>query len=114
MLLLMPMVQTLVFSKCSWTIGAIKPWSEKALKVHRFLRKVHRECHNASKHCDGEEAIGDPWMLHETILKVTESIEVTSFNVAISQMMTLKSLQKMDYSVNTKKLLQLLTFCPFG
>jgi len=29
-------------------LEAVKPWSEKGIEgVHRFLRKVHRECHNS-------------------------------------------------------------------
>ena len=98
-------------------LEAVKPWSEKGIEgVHRFLRKVHRECHDASKHYDGEETNKETLrILHETILKVTEAIEDLRFNVAISQMMILGNhLQKVDsYSVDTaKKLLQLLA--PFA
>ena len=98
-------------------LEAVKPWSEKGIEgVHRFLRKVHRECHYASKHYDGEETNKETLrILHETILKVTEAIEDLRFNVAISQMMILGNhLQKVDsYSVDTaKKLLQLLA--PFA
>jgi leucyl-tRNA synthetase len=98
-------------------LEAVKPWSEKGIEgVHRFLRKVHRECFRQDKHKDGEEHDKETLkVLHETILKVTEAIEGLRFNVAISQMMILiNHLQKLDsYSTNTAKtLLQLLA--PFA
>jgi len=98
-------------------LEAVKPWSEKGIEgVHRFLRKVHRECHNSEKHSSEEETNKDTLkVLHETILKVTEAIEDLRFNVAISQMMILiNHLQKVDsYSIDTAKaLLQLLA--PFA
>jgi leucyl-tRNA synthetase len=94
-------------------LEAVKPWSEKGIEgVHRFLRKVHRECLNPKKHIDGEETNKETLrVLHETILKVTEAIEDLRFNVAISQMMILiNQLQKAEYySLDTiKSLLQLL------
>ena len=98
-------------------LEAVKPWSEKGIEgVHRFLRKVHRECHNSEKHSSEEETNKDTLkVLHETIFKVTEAIEDLRFNVAISQMMILiNHLQKVDcYSIETAKaLLQLLApFC---
>ena len=96
---------------------AVKPWSEKGIEgVHRFLRKVHRECLHSDKHTSGEESNKETLkVLHETILKVTEAIEDLRFNVAISQMMILiNHLQKMEsYSIETaKSLLQLLA--PFA
>ena len=98
-------------------LEAVKPWSEKGIEgVHRFLRKVHRECHNSEKHSSEEETNKDTLkVLHETIFKVTEAIEDLRFNVAISQMMILiNHLQKVDsYSIDTvKALLQLLA--PFA
>ena len=98
-------------------LEAVKPWSEKGIEgVHRFLRKVHRECLHADKHSQGkEDNKGTLKVLHETILKVTEAIEDLRFNVAISQMMILiNHLQKSDsYSIETAKiLLQLLA--PFA
>ena len=98
-------------------LEAVKPWSEKGIEgVHRFLRKVHRECLRPEKHKPGEENNKETLkILHETILKVTDSIEGLRFNVAISQMMILiNHLQKVDsYSINTvKALLQLLA--PFA
>ena len=98
-------------------LEAVKPWSEKGIEgVHRFLRKVHRECLRPEKHKPDEENNKETLkILHETILKVTDSIEGLRFNVAISQMMILiNHLQKVDsYSINTvKALLQLLA--PFA
>ena len=98
-------------------LEAVKPWSEKGIEgVHRFLRKVHRECLRSDKHTSGEESNKETLkVLHETILKVTEAIEDLRFNVAISQMMILiNQLQKAEsYSQESlKALLQLLA--PFA
>ena len=98
-------------------LEAVKPWSENGIEgVHRFLRKVHRECLRTDKHLPGEEKDTDTLrLLHETILKVTEAIEDLRLNVAISQMMILTNhLQKAEsYSVESAKaLLQLLA--PFA
>ena len=105
------------FLKCS-----LAPWKQlnhgvKGIEgVHRFLRKVHRECLRPKKHNSAEESSKETLkVLHETILKVTEAIEDLRFNVAISQMMILVNhLQKIDsYSIDTLKvLLQLLA--PFA
>ncbi len=98
-------------------LEAVKPWSEKGIEgVHRFLRKVHRECLRTEKHSQAKEDNKETLkVLHETILKVTEAVEDLRFNVAISQMMILiNHLQKVDsYSIDTAKtLLQLLA--PFA
>ena len=98
-------------------LEAVKPWSEKGIEgVHRFLRKVNRECLRKDKHFSGEETDKETLrLLHETILKVTEAVEDLRFNVAISQMMILANhMQKVEnYSVESAKtLLQLLA--PFA
>ena len=98
-------------------LEAVKPWSEKGIEgVHRFLKKVHRECLQTDKHLQDQESNKETLkVLHETILKVTEAIEDLRFNVAISQMMILvNQLQKSEgYSLDTiKTLLQLLA--PFA
>ena len=98
-------------------LEAVKPWSEKGIEgVHRFLRKVNRECLRKDKHLSGEETNKETLrLLHETILKVTEAVEDLRFNVAISQMMILTNhMQKVEnYSVESAKtLLQLLA--PFA
>jgi leucyl-tRNA synthetase len=98
-------------------LEAVKPWSEKGIEgVHRFLRKVNRECLREDKHLSGEETDKETLrMLHETILKVTDATEDLRFNVAISQMMILTNhLQKAEsYSIESvRTLLQLLA--PFA
>jgi len=98
-------------------LEAVKPWSEKGIEgVHRFLRKVNRECLRKDKHLPGEETDKETLrLLHETILKVTEAVEDLRFNVAISQMMILANhMQKVEnYSIESAKtLLQLLA--PFA
>ena len=94
-------------------LEAVKPWSEKGIEgVHRFLKKVFREANAAEKHSTSEESNPETLrLLHETILKVTDSIDDLRFNVAISQMMILANqLQKVEsFSLETiKTLLQLL------
>ena len=43
-------------------LEAVKPWSEKGIEgVHRFLRKVHRECLNCKKHTEGKKPIKKPF-----------------------------------------------------
>jgi leucyl-tRNA synthetase len=98
-------------------LEAVKPWSEKGIEgVHRFLRKIHRECLNNKKHLVAEEINKETLrLLHETILKVSDAIRDLRFNVAISQMMILANhLQKAEnFSLDTvKSLLQLLA--PFA
>jgi leucyl-tRNA synthetase len=98
-------------------LEAVKPWSEKGIEgVHRFLKKVHRECLQTEKHLQDEESDKETLkVIHETILKVTEAIEDLRFNVAISQMMILiNQLQKAEaYSKNSiQVLIQLLA--PFA
>ena len=98
-------------------LEAVKPWSEKGIEgVHRFLRKVNRECLSSEKHKIEEESNKETLKeLHQTILKVTDAIEGLRFNVAISQMMIMiNHLQKVDfYSIETvKTFLQLLA--PFA
>jgi leucyl-tRNA synthetase len=83
-------------------LEAMKPWNPKGIEgVHRFLRKVWREC------VDAEGAIGPrisataslstetERIFHGTIKKVGDDIEGLHFNTAISQMMILlNALQK--------------------
>ena len=98
-------------------LEAVKPWSEKGIEgVHRFLKKVHRECLQTEKHLQDEESNKETLkVLHETILKVTEAIEDLRFNVAISQMMILiNQLQKVEsYSKESIKILTQL-LAPFA
>jgi len=83
-------------------LEAMKPWNPKGIEgVHRFLKKVWREC------LDAEGAINpritanatlspeSEKLLHETIKKVGEDYENLRFNTAISQLMILvNALQK--------------------
>ena len=98
-------------------LEAVKPWSEKGIEgVHRFLKKVHRECLQTEKHLQDQESNKETLkVLHETILKVTEAIEDLRFNVAISQMMILiNQLQKVEsYSKESIKILTQL-LAPFA
>jgi len=98
-------------------LEAVKPWSEKGIEgVHRFLKKVYRECISTEKHyLEDESDKLTRRLLHETIHKVTESIEDLKFNVAISQMMIfVNHLQKTkSYSIDSiKDLIKLLS--PFA
>ena len=96
-------------------LEAVKPWSEKGIEgVHRFLRKVHRECLHADKHSQGkEDNKGTLKVLHETILKVTEAIEDLRFNVAISQMMILINHLKRVILIPLKRQKYYSTASPF-
>ncbi|BET67668.1 leucine--tRNA ligase [Opitutales bacterium ASA1] len=85
-------------------LEAMKPWSSHGIEgVHRFLRKIWRECvgedgGRAAKISDAPESSPDTLrVLHETIKKVTEDLDALRFNTAISQMMILcNHLQKVD------------------
>ncbi len=83
-------------------LEAMKPWNTNGIEgVHRFLKKIWREC------LDAEGVVGPriadagslspeaDKILHETIKKVGEDTEALKFNTAISQMMILgNALQK--------------------
>jgi leucyl-tRNA synthetase len=83
-------------------LEAMKPWNPKGIEgVHRFLRKVWRECLaedgtvNPRVSDTGTLSSGTEKLLHETIKMVGEHIETLRFNTAISQMMILvNALQK--------------------
>jgi leucyl-tRNA synthetase len=72
-------------------LEAMKPWSSKSVEgITRFLDRVWR----LYTHEDGSLALGGGEaslelrrVLHQTIRKVTEDVEVLKFNTAISQMM---------------------------
>ncbi|HEY8996052.1 MAG TPA: leucine--tRNA ligase [Lacunisphaera sp.] len=83
-------------------LEAMKPWNPKGIEgVHRFLKKVWREC------LDAEGAVNPrvvatasltaetEKLLHETIKKVGDDYDALRFNTAISQLMILvNALQK--------------------
>ena len=83
-------------------LEAMKPWNPKGIEgVHRFLRKVWRECLNEEGavnpriSADARLSVETDKLLHETIRKVGNDIEGLHFNTAISQMMILaNALQK--------------------
>jgi leucyl-tRNA synthetase len=83
-------------------LEAMKPWNPKGIEgVHRFLRKVWRECLaedgavNPRLAAAGALTADTEKLRHETIKKVGEDIEGLRFNTAISQMMILvNALQK--------------------
>ncbi len=83
-------------------LEAMKPWNPQGIEgVHRFLRKVWRECLaedgtvNPRVGDTGALSAGTEKLLHETIKMVGEHIETLRFNTAISQMMILvNALQK--------------------
>ncbi|HWA28462.1 MAG TPA: leucine--tRNA ligase [Lacunisphaera sp.] len=83
-------------------LEAMKPWNTKNIEgVHRFLKKVWRECLDAEGAVNARIKDGGALspeadkVLHETIKKVGEDTEALKFNTAIAQMMTLiNTLQK--------------------
>ena len=83
-------------------LEAMKPWNPQGIEgVHRFLRKVWRECLDPEGAvsprlvADGSLSREAEKVLHETIRKVGDDIEGLRFNTAISQMMILlNALQK--------------------
>ncbi len=83
-------------------LEAMKPWNTKNIEgVHRFLKKIWRECLDAEGAVNPRISDGGALspeaekVLHETIKKVGEDTEALKFNTAISQMMILgNALQK--------------------
>ena len=61
---------SLVFRNVSWSLEAVKPWSEKGIEgVHRFLRKVHRDVIIRKTFSEEETNKDTLKVLHETIFK---------------------------------------------
>jgi leucyl-tRNA synthetase len=83
-------------------LEAMKPWNPKGIEgVHRFLKKIWRECLDAEGAVNPRISAGatataeTEKLLHETIKKVGEDYEALRFNTAISQLMILvNALQK--------------------
>ncbi len=103
-------------------LEAMKPWSSHGIEgVHRFLRRIWRECVGedggpAAGLADGPEQSPETLrILHETIRKVTEDLEALRFNTAISQMMIFcNHIQKVDtMSIETARVLVQL-IAPFA
>ncbi|MBI3885678.1 MAG: leucine--tRNA ligase [Opitutae bacterium] len=84
-------------------LEAMKPWNPKGIEgVHRFLRKVWRECidQDGAVHArisaDATLPPDAEKLLHESIKKVGEDFEALRFNTAISTLMILlNALQKL-------------------
>jgi len=96
-------------------LEAMKPWNPKGIEgVHRFLRKVWRECLNeegaVNSRISTEAALSTETikLLHETIKKVGEDIEGMRFNTAISQMMILVNALQKEQSLPLSAMLDLL------
>ncbi|HEX2862513.1 MAG TPA: class I tRNA ligase family protein, partial [Lacunisphaera sp.] len=83
-------------------LEAMKPWNPKGIEgVHRFLKKVWRECLDAEGAVSPRIAANASLtpetekLFHETIKKVGEDFDGLRFNTAISQLMILvNALQK--------------------
>ena len=66
-----------------------KPWNTKGLQgSYRFLQKVWKLCIESREKINNEEPTKETLrLLHQSIKKVTEDLEILSFNTAVSQMM---------------------------
>ncbi|MFI5335847.1 MAG: leucine--tRNA ligase [Opitutales bacterium] len=103
-------------------LEAMKPWNPQGIEgVHRFLRKVWRECLSAEGACNprltatGALTPDTDKLLHETIRKVGDDIEGLRFNTAISQMMILvNALQKEPVLPRPAVLALLQLLAPFA
>ncbi len=103
-------------------LEAMKPWNPKGIEgVHRFLRKVWRECLNeegainARITNDGNLSADTSKLLHETIKKVGDDIETLRFNTAISQMMILLNALQKEPALPRAAILDLLRLlAPFA
>jgi leucyl-tRNA synthetase len=88
-----------------------KPWSMTGIDgVRRFLDRTWRlVCDDAGNLVANDEAVpaSIEKLLHKTIKKITEDIEVLSFNTSISQMMILVN-ELYKQNVKPKKVLKTL------
>jgi leucyl-tRNA synthetase len=103
-------------------LEAMKPWNPQGIEgVHRFLRKVWREClteeGEPNPRISAAAALSSETekLLHETIRKVGDDIEGLRFNTAISQMMILlNALQKEPVLPRAAMLNVLRLLAPFA
>ena len=103
-------------------LEAMKPWNPKGIEgVHRFLRKVWRECLDAEGAvspritADAKLTAETEKVLHETIRKVGDDIEGLRFNTAISQMMILVNALQKEAALPRAAMLDLLRLlAPFA
>jgi leucyl-tRNA synthetase len=95
-----------------------KPWNTKGLQgSYRFLQKVWKLCvDNRYKISDDDPKKETLRLLHQTIKKVTEDLEVLSFNTAVSQMMIFVNhaliLEKSNKNILRSFLILLNPFAP--
>jgi len=100
----------------------MKPWNPKGIEgVHRFLRKIWRECLNEEGAVNprvvdaGALSAETEKLRHETIKVVGEHIESLRFNTAISQMMILVNALQKEAVLPRQALLDLLRLlAPFA
>ena len=103
-------------------LEAMKPWNPKGIEgVHRFLRKIWRECLNEEGAVNprvvdaGALSAETEKLRHETIKVVGEHIESLRFNTAISQMMILVNALQKEAVLPRQALLDLLRLlAPFA
>ena len=103
-----------------------KPWNTKGIKgVRRFLEKVWKlvECQNPNVKCQikskcqmsNAKRVVLERLLHKTIKKVGDDIELFKFNTAISQLMILvNQMQKCDQFPITNYQLLITLLAPFA
>ena len=95
-----------------------KPWNTKGLQgSYRFIQKVWKLCIEfRTKINDIEPSKETLRLLHQTIKKVTEDLEILSFNTAVSQMMIFVnhalSLENLNNDVLKSFLIILNPFAP--
>jgi len=103
-------------------LEAMKPWNPKGIEgVHRFLKKVWRECLDAEGavnpriSADAQLSPDCEKVLHETIKKVGEDVEALRFNTAISQLMILANALQKEPALPRAAILDLLRLlAPFA
>ncbi len=88
-------------------LDKVKPWSMNGVKgVYGFISKAYRFFGDTANHTDGAEQDDTLKLLHKTIKKVTEDLDLMKFNTAISQMMifTNHCVKKKTVTVETAKI----------
>ncbi len=96
-------------------LEAMKPWNTKGIEgVHRFLKKVWRECLDAegavNPRISARAALTPETekLLHETIKKVGDDFDALRFNTAISQLMILVNALQKEPALPRQAVLDLL------
>ena len=96
-------------------LEAMKPWNPKGIEgVHRFLKKVWRECLDAEGAVNPRIAAGATLtaetekLLHEAIKKVGDDFDGLRFNTAISQLMILVNAFQKESALPRQAVLDLL------